>query len=128
MDDHHHHDHLIDALAKDYQGILENSEQGIYIYLDDTHKICNKNFATLLGYASEDEWAKVDMAFPDAFVAEESQDTLISSFQDAMEKNIGSVNDIVWKKKDGSAVSAHVILVPIAHNGHFFALHFVMSN
>jgi len=125
--DEHHHDDLIQSVAKEYQDILENSGQGIYIYLDDAHKVCNKNFATLLGYESEDEWAQVDKSFPDAFVADQSQETLVSSFQDAMENGVASTNEIVWKKKDGSSVSTIVILAPVSHNGHLFALHFVSS-
>ncbi|MEN9407463.1 MAG: hypothetical protein RLZZ455_679 [Candidatus Parcubacteria bacterium] len=121
------HDALIRAVGKEYQDILANSEQAIYIYLDDSHKICNKKFATLLGYDSEDEWAKIDASFPDAFVADESQETLVTSFQDAMEKNVASTTTIVWKKKDSSTISSTVILVPISCNGHQFALHFVSS-
>ena len=128
MDEHHHHHgELIESITKEYQDILETSEQGVYIYLDDNHKVCNKKFAKLLGYGSEDEWAKIDTSFPDAFVADESQETLISSFQDAMEKNVGSTNKIVWKKKDGSTINSTVILVPISYDGHAFALHFVAS-
>lgn len=127
MDEHHHHDQLMQSIAKEYQSILAKSEQGIYIYLDDSHKVCNKKFAALLGYQSEDEWAKIDTSFPDVFVADESQEALVSSFQDAMEKNVGSTNKIVWKKKDKSTISSTVILVPVSHNGHLFALHFVLS-
>lgn len=127
MDEHNHHDELMQSITKEYKEILENSEQGVYIYLDDSLKVCNKKFATLLGYQSEDEWVKIDTSFPDAFVAPESQETLVSSFQDAMEKNVGSTNKIVWKKKDGSTTSTTVILVPISHENHLFALHFVSS-
>jgi len=91
-------------------------------------QVCNKKFAALLGYESEDEWAKIDKSFPDTFVAGVSQETLVSAFQDAMETNIGSTNKITWKKKDGSTVVADVILVPIVHEGHLFALHFVTGN
>ena len=128
MEEHAHHDSLTQSVAREYQDILDTSEQGIYIYLDDSHKVCNKKFATMLGYSSEDEWAKIDRSFPDVFVAEESQDALIASFQETMEKNIGSINDIVWKKKDGSTISTHVIIVPIVHDGHLFALHFVAAS
>lgn len=122
-----HHEEVIQSIAKEYQEIFANSEQGIYVYLDDSHKVCNKKFAALLGYVSEEEWAKVDGSFPDAFVADKSQETLISSFQDAMEKNIGSTNEIIWKKKDGNTIKTTVILVPVSYNGHIVALHFVTS-
>jgi len=125
MDEHQHHENLMQSVAKEYHDLLNNSEQGVYIYLDDTHKVCNKKFATLLGYQSADEWEKIDKSFPDTFVAHESQEVLVSSFLDAMEKKVGSTNKIVWKKKDGETIETTVIIVPITHNGHLFALHFV---
>lgn len=121
------HDKLIEGVAKEYQDILGKSEQGMYIYLDDTHKVCNKKFATLLGYQSEDAWAKIETSFPVAFVDDQSQEALITAFQDAMDKCISSTNTIVWKKKDGSTIHTTVVLVPISHKGHVFALHFVAS-
>jgi PAS domain S-box-containing protein len=127
MDEHKHHESLVQSLAKAYAEILGNSEQGMYFYLDDTHKICNSKFATLLGYESEDAWAKIDTSFPQTFVADESQETLITAFQDAMEKKIGSTNNITWKRKDGSTIPTEVILVPVAYEGHLLALHFVSS-
>lgn len=127
MDEHHHHDELMQKVAEEYRDILENSEQGIYIYLDDTSKVCNKKFATLLGYDSPEQWAKLDESFPDAFVTPVSQETLVSAFQDTMEKAVASTNKITWKKKDGSTVDSTVILAPISHEGHVFALHFVSS-
>jgi PAS domain S-box-containing protein len=127
MDSHDHHEQLIQSIAKEYQAILTNSEQGIYIYLDDKHKICNKKFADLLGYQSENAWAKIHSSFPDVFVAQESQETLITAFQDAIEKMNASTNKIVWKKKDGNTLETTVLLVPIVYQGHLLALHFVSA-
>lgn len=128
MNQHEHHENIMHSLSEEYVDILKNSEQGVYIYLDDTHKICNAKFASLLGYSSEKEWASVEEPFPEVFVADHSQEILVSSFQDAMEKSIGSTSPITWKKKDGSTTETTVILVPIAHQGHAFALHFVSTN
>ena len=125
MDEHGHHEELTQSVTKEYQEILANSEQGVYIYLDDLHKVCNGKFAELLGYESEEQWAEMDGSFPDLFVADESQEALVSAFIEAMEKNTGSTNEIVWKKKDGSTVNSTVVLVPISYEGHIFALHFV---
>lgn len=127
MDEHNDHDELLASVANEYADILDRSEQGIYIYLDDVYKVCNKNFSTLLGYKSEQEWSEINTSFPQAFVADESQETLVLAFQNAMENMVASTNTIVWKKKDGTTVSTNVILVPVIHKGHLFALHFVSS-
>src|SRR3989338_8317019 len=101
MDEHKHHEQLIDGISKQFKEILENSGQGMYIYLDDIHKICNEKFAKMLGYTSAKDWSS------------------------AMEKGIGSSFDINWKTKNGKSLKTNVILVPIAFEGHLMALHFV---
>lgn len=125
MDKHIHHGELIESVSREYGDLLKNSEQGIYIYLDDIHKVCNEKFAKLLGYESADAWARIEESFPQAFVDEPSQETLVGAYQEAMEGGVGSTNKIVWKKKDGKTVETTVILVPIVHKGHLLALHFV---
>ena len=127
MDKHQHHEELINGLYEQLKPVLDNSQQAIYVYLDDIHKICNNKFATLLGYSSSEEWAKVTESFPDAFVDQQSQEVLVSTYQKAMEQIIGSEIDVTWKTKSGDRVNTNLIIVPIAYNGHLFALHFILN-
>lgn len=128
MDDHDHHEDLIEGLHKQLEPILDSSSQAVYVYLDDNHKICNKKFADLLGYASPEEWAQISDSFTDTFVEDSSQKTLVTTFQEAMEKMTGSKIDVRWKKKDGGSVDTSVILVPFSHDDHIFAVHFISEN
>ncbi len=121
----HDHKKLISGIQKQLKVILDHSDQAVYAYVDDHHKICNKKFAALLGYKSPKEWAQVKDSFPQAFVAGKSHRALTNAYQNAMEKGAGSSTAITWKKKSGSTVSANVILVPMVHEGHLYALHFV---
>ena len=75
MDEQKHHEELVAGISKQMKGILDASEQAVYIYLDNIHKVCNSKFATLLGYRSPEEWAKVEDAF-EVFVDQGSQQTL----------------------------------------------------
>ena len=125
MQEHQHHDQLVGGLSRQLKTVFEESEQGIYLYLDDNHKVCNKRFASLLGYDSPQEWAKVTESVLDTFVAEKSQETLASAFQNAMERAVASVNPIVWKKRNGGEVQTTVIVVPVIYEEHPMALHFV---
>jgi PAS domain S-box-containing protein len=125
MDEHRHHEDLIQAITKEYRNILENSGQGIYIYLDDSHKVCNKKFASLLGYGTPAEWSRIQDNFLETIVASKSQETLANTYQKAMGQFVGSTIKVTWKKKSGSTVETTVVLVPISHAGHLFALHFV---
>jgi PAS domain S-box-containing protein len=119
------HEQIIDGIKKQMHVVLKNSEQAIYIYLDDSHKLCNEKFSSLLGYESPEDWASVTESFPTAFVAKESQEKLVGAYQKAMEEMIGSQVEITWKKKNGSEVKTKVILVPISYKDQLLALHFV---
>ncbi len=128
MKNHKNHEALINGLSKELKPIFEKSEQAIYLYLDDIHKSCNKKFAKLLGFDSPQQWAKTTEPFTQAFVEPASQKTLVSAFQKAMGKCVGSKIKVVWKKKTGKPVKTGVILIPIRYKGHLFALHFISSH
>ncbi len=116
---------VVKGIRDQLSAVFENSNQSVYIYLDDLHKVCNEKFASLLGYSSPAEWAGVEKNFPDAFVSKESQKTLVSAYQNAMTKYVGSSNSVTWKTKSGGQVRTAMILVPIAYEGHNLALHFI---
>ncbi len=127
MDEHNHHAELVSGFFKEQQQIFDSSSQAMYAFLDDDCRVCNQKFATLLGYSSPDEWFKVNVqgAFPAAFVDTRSQQALVTAYQNAMEKMEGATIKVTWKKKSGGTVDTTVILVPIAYQGHIFALHFI---
>jgi hypothetical protein len=119
-----HHEQLIAGISKQMESILDSSQQAVYIYLDNIHKVCNSKFASLLGYRSPEEWAKVEDAF-EVFVDKGSQETLATAYNRAMEKMIPANIKVTWKKKTGGTVNTTVVLVPIAYEDHLFALHFI---
>ena len=121
----HHHEELVKGITEQLKPILDKSEQAIYVYLDDAHKVCNKKFADLLGYKSAREWA--DIETPLADVVEEDQPSVISAHEDAMERMVASCLDVRVKNiKTGKTIKTRMIMVPIAYSGdHLFALHFL---
>lgn len=125
MNHHHNHSELLQGFFREQQHIFESSSQAIYAFLDDDNIVCNEKFATLLGYSSPAEWASVEGHFTEAFVDAKSGQTLVSAYQNAMEKLEGATIKVTWKKKSGDTINTIVILVPIAYQGHVFALHFV---
>ena len=119
-----HHEELVKGLYDQMKEIMDSSEQPIFLYLDDNHKACNSRFAAFLGFKSPQEWAAIK-GFLDPYVAEKSQKTVASAYWDTMEKMIGSTAQVTWKKKDGGTIDSTVIFVPMAYQGHLFAIHFV---
>jgi hypothetical protein len=88
--DNKHFREVIEGGMNQQAAVFDNSDQSMYIYMNDVHKACNKNFAKLLGYGSPEEWASVKENFPDAFVVKGSQETLVSAYRKAMENFVGS--------------------------------------
>jgi hypothetical protein len=86
--------------------------------------VCNEKYASLLGYRSPEEWAKLVDPLQ-ATVVQGSQETLVKAYNQAMEKLIPSTIQVTWKKKTGGKVGTTVVLVPIAYDDHLFALHFI---
>ena len=123
MEKHMHHEDLIKGAQEQLQGIFDESEQAIYLYLDDTHKACNDKFASMLGYESTAAWAKTKEMLLD--VDEAQRELLVDAYQAAMEKQIGSSIQLKWNKKNGGSIMTNVILVPFIYDGHLLALHFI---
>jgi hypothetical protein len=118
-----HHEELIEGIAKQFKPILDESEQGIYIYLDDSHKVCNKKFADLLGYDSPKAWA--DAEAPLADVIEEDQQSVIDVYMKASEKMVAGTVDVRFKNvKTGKIVKTRMIIAPVVDAGHVFTAHF----
>ncbi len=118
---------IIEGVRNQLKDILDGSQQAIYVYLDDTHKICNPKFAAMLGYGSTGEWENVKRPFADTFVAPASQHALVSTYQSAMTQRAGSVVEVTWKKKSGGQVATNVILVPFSYQNELLALHFLTT-
>ncbi|MBI2599597.1 PAS domain-containing protein, partial [Candidatus Daviesbacteria bacterium] len=95
-----HHEHLITELSEQLEPIFTNSPQGIYLYLDDTHKTCNKIFAEMLGYSSVQAW--IENEYPIADVVEVDQEEAVQAYMDASQKFMATTLSVTWQKKDGS--------------------------
>ena len=119
-----HHEELIAGISRQMKEILDSSQQAVYIYLDDIHKVCNAKYASLLGFRSPEEWAKVENPLEET-VEKGSQETLATAFNQAMDKKVSASIKVTWKKKGGGTVASSVVMVPIAYDDHLFALHFV---
>lgn len=125
MLEHPRHEELLAGATARFQDLFASSEQAMYLYLDDQHRSCNHRFAEWLGYRTVAEWGAVPGPFPMAFVHPLSHSLLIDTFRAALATGVASQIPVTWKRKDGRPLKTNVILVPIDHEGHRFALHFI---
>ena len=98
-----HHEELVNGFYNQLKEIFDSSEQAIYLYLDDTHKICNKKFAQIQGFKSPEEWSKVENPL-EVGVEKSSQATVVSAYRNAMEKLVASKISVKLKNKMGGTL------------------------
>lgn len=122
-----HYDSLIMEAYKKLEPVFEGSDQAVYLYFEADYIACNQKFADMLGYNNAKELMSGHWPFLRTFVANESQEILSKAYQQTMDKLTGSVNEIKWKKKDGSMVNSQVIMVPFLSGNHVMVLHFISS-
>jgi hypothetical protein len=124
VDQEHHHEELVKGIAAQLKPVLDNSAQAIFIYLDDTHKVCNKKYADLVGYKSAREWANTEAPLSD--VIEEDQTSVVSAYEDATENMVASCLDVRVKNiKTGKTIKTRMIMVPFTFTGtHLFTVNF----
>jgi PAS domain-containing protein len=119
-----HHEELIKGISEQLALILEKSKQAVYIYLDETHKICNEKFAKLLGYKSVKEWTAMHVPLSD--VDEASQDDVIAAYENATDKFVASSLDVALRNiKTNKLIKARMIVAPMLYQGHVFTIHFL---
>ena len=124
MEEQQHHEELVKGVAKEQKFILDRSPLAIYIYLDDTHKVCNKKFAELIGYKSASEWARMDAPLAD--VVEEYQQAVIDAYTKASEQLIPGQLEIKMRNvKTAKILKVNLFLTPIMYGGHVLVMHFL---
>jgi len=119
-----HHEELVKGFHAQLKQIFDSSQQAVYLYLDDNHKVCNKKFSEMLGFRSPEEWSKVENPL-EVGVDKMSQDAVVSAYRNAMEKLLASKIHVKLRKKAGGTFVASMIMVPVVYQGHMFALHFI---
>jgi hypothetical protein len=126
--DAHPHEELLDQVRKEFAEILGQSSQGIYIYLDDPHWICNDQLATMLGYGSAKELkTSAGSSFLDAAVASDSQELVVNTYMNGANKKLAAAIPVTWKTKSGGKFKSQVIFVPISYQGTGMSIHFVTA-
>jgi len=118
------HQELVKGIAAQLKPVLDKSEQAVYVYLDDVHKVCNRKFAQLLGYKSVTEWAKMEAPLSD--VVEEDQPAVIDAYQKASEKMAAGVLEVrVRHVQTGEVINTRLIMAPVSFGGEIFVMHFL---
>lgn len=118
------HENVIRELAEQFRAIMEQSPDGVYLWLDEAHKVCNEQLANLFGYTVE-EWSATQ-PFLENFVAEEDRTLYSWNYHNRVAALAFPVTfRFRGLRKDTSSFSAETDMIPISYRGHAIAYHFV---
>ncbi len=113
-------------IAEQLAPVFAASSEGVIVYLDDRHKICNDRLAKLFGYASPKEWAAAP-DFLNSFVATPADRVRVSRTYHRQIHQLVAPARIRYKvrRPDGKTIACEMDSVPFTHAGQMFAYQFV---
>ena len=115
---------LMKDLAEQFRPIMERSPDGVYLWLNETHKVCNERLARLFGLTVE-EWCATK-PFLENFVAEDDRGIFSWNYHNRVAALTFPVTfRFRGLRKDGSTFAAETDMSPISYQGHAVAYHFV---
>jgi PAS domain S-box-containing protein len=119
------HDVATKELAGHLAPIFDSSPDGVYVWLDEQHWICNERFAQLFGYEDADELR--DMPYLLQRIVHEDDQQLFSwLYWNRVQAHAFPVTvRFRGVRKDGAVVDAESDMIPLTFAGHTFAYHFV---
>ena len=114
-------------LAEHLRPIFESSPDGVYVWLDEEHWICNQRFAELLGYDSPGELNDTPHLLQ-RWIHEEDQGQFSWAYWNRVQtRSFPTTLRFRGKRKDGSEVPFETEMIPLTFGGHTFAYHFVRN-
>jgi PAS domain S-box-containing protein len=118
------HEQVLNEALEQFKPVFLHSPDGVYLYLDDNHKVCNKPMAEMFGLTVE-EWNKIPN-FLEGFVAPQDREAFALNYQ----KHVGELTrPIMFRfkavRKNGETFMAETEMIPISWNGYPIAYHFV---
>ena len=124
MAEEHEHVKILKELGEQFQPLFQNSPDGVYLYIDEVHKICNEKLAKMFGLTVAEWEAMQD--FVNKLIVDEDQDKIINSYHEHVHRKL-TPDKVRFKgiRKDGSTFNGESDLVPFPWRGEMLALQFM---
>ena len=118
------HEQILREMEEQFGPLFESSPVGVYLYVNDVHKICNERMAQMHGMTVQ-EW-RTRPTFLNDFIAEEDRQVYARNYQHHV---AGLRHPVTFRfrglRKDGSTFAAETDMIPLCWRGHAVAYHFV---
>jgi PAS domain S-box-containing protein len=121
------HEVATKELAEHLQPLFDASPDGMYVWLDEEHWICNQRLADLFGYGSRDELNDTP-SFLHRMVHEDDQEHFSWNYWNRVQAQaFPATFRFRGKRQDGSEIQLETDMIPLTFGGHTFAYHFVRT-
>jgi PAS domain S-box-containing protein len=121
------HDVATKELAEHLQPIFDSSPDGVYVWLDEEHWICNERFASLFGYEGPDELNNTPLLLQ-RLVHEDDQQLVSWLYWNRVQAGaFPATFRFRGVRKDGTTMQVETDMIPLSFGGHTFAYHFMRA-
>ena len=115
---------ILAELAEHFRPVFEQSPDGVYLWLDETHMVCNERLARIFGYTQEEVRAHPPAL--DQLVAGEDSWLFAWNYQHRIAPPVGPITfRFRGQRKDGTTFPAETDMIPIGWRGQVVVYHFV---
>ena len=119
----HEHVQILPELKEQFTPLFQNSQEGIYLYLDEVHKICSEKFASMFGLTVK-EWEEME-GFVNKHAVEKDQELIINNYHSHIHQTLTPTRfQFTGVRKDGSKFKVETDMIPFPWRGEVLALHF----
>ena len=118
------HAELLRELAEHLRSVFERSPDGVYLFLNDRHKVCNERLAHLFGVTPA-EWAALQ-PFQEHFVAAEDRDRYCWYYEHrVLALAFPATIRFCARRPDGSTFLAETDMIPLSYRDYAVGYNFV---
>ena len=123
MPSEHEHVQILQELKEQFKPLFQNSQEGVYLYIDEVHKICSEKFARMFGLTVK-EWEEME-GFVNKHTVEKDQELIINNYHSHIHQSLTPAHfQATAIRKDGSKFKVEIDMIPIPWRGEVLALHF----
>jgi len=119
------HEIATKELAEHLRPVFESSPDGVYVWLDEEHWVCNERFAAMFGYDSPAELNDTPRLLQ-RLVHPDDQELFSWNYWNRIQAlTFPATLRFRGTRKDGSHCQVETDMIPLSFGGHTFAYHFV---
>jgi PAS domain-containing protein len=124
MAEEHEHVTILKEIAEQFQPLFQHCPEGIYLYIDEVHKICSERFAQMFGLTVK-EWEAME-GFVNKHADEKDVELIVNNYHKHIHQTLTPVRfRFTAVRKDGSKFKAEIDMIPFPWRGEMLAFHFV---